>query len=402
MGQLQRIALHPVAQAQQPAREPLGRAVSGVAGDADPGHPQRRDGVAVRQDAQLGRAVAHGDQRVGVDDESPGRDLDQAQPLLERLVQQPLHPAEPLGPDRGDLGGSAVGLLLDLRGRTGEHEEQLPKRLAAVRHHVVDLERPLARESADLVSDASRQGVQETVAGRRGDDRPMRRHALDVPAPALVSFARYGAVQSGLPCPAREADRVLEPVTLRAGRLVLRPLAAADAAPIAAATRPFPDAFPYLGGAHPADDGYVEAALAARDAGTMLPFAVELDGRIVGSTRYGDIREANRGLEIGWTWYLPEVRGTAVNPAAKRALLAHAFERLEMLRVQLKCDARNLHSQRAIERLGAVREGVLRMHLRLPDGFQRDTVMYSIVAPEWPGVRARLDERLAGEGSQWT
>ncbi|MEA2663374.1 MAG: hypothetical protein QOI11_318 [Candidatus Eremiobacteraeota bacterium] len=191
---------------------------------------------------------------------------------------------------------------------------------------------------------------------------------------------------------------MLEPVTLRDGALVLRPLTLADEGPIAAVARPFADAFPYLAGG-PGDEGYVRAALAGRDAGTMLPFVVELEGRIVGSTRYGEIREADRALEIGWTWYLPEFRGTWVNPAAKRALLAHAFERLGMLRVQLKCDARNVPSQRAIEKLGAVREGVLRMHLRLPDGFQRDTVMYSIVASEWPAVRARLDERLSGRSS---
>lgn len=188
---------------------------------------------------------------------------------------------------------------------------------------------------------------------------------------------------------------MLEAVTLRAGALVLRPLSAADAEPIARATRPFPDAFPYLTG-QPWEAGYAESALAGRTAGTMLPFVVELKRRIVGSTRYGEIREADRGLEIGWTWYLPEVRGTWVNPAAKRALLAHAFEHLGMLHVQLKCDARNIPSRRAIEKLGATHEGVLRMHLRLPDGFQRDTAMYSVLAPEWPAVRARLDQRLGG------
>ncbi len=195
--------------------------------------------------------------------------------------------------------------------------------------------------------------------------------------------------------PRTEAGGVLEAVTLRAGALVLRPLTAADAEPIAAVTRPYPDAFPFMTGA-PWDAEYVTSALAARQAGTMLPFVLELDGRIVGSTRYGDIREPDSALEIGWTWYLPELRGTWVNPAAKRALLAHAFERLGMLRVQLKCDARNLRSQRAIARLGATREGVLRLHSRLSDGYQRDVVIFSIIAPEWPAARTGLDERLAG------
>ncbi len=168
---------------------------------------------------------------------------------------------------------------------------------------------------------------------------------------------------------------------------------AADGATLAALTQSLAEAFPYTLPPWAAD--YVPSALAQRDAGDHLPFVVELDGRIVGSTRYGDIRETDRALEIGWTWYLPEVRGTRVNPAAKRLLLAHAFETLDMLRVQLKTDGRNRHSQRAIEKLGAVKEGVFRMHSRTADGFQRDVVMYSIVAPEWPAVRARLDERLA-------
>lgn len=187
---------------------------------------------------------------------------------------------------------------------------------------------------------------------------------------------------------------MLQPLTLAAADVLVRPLTAADAAPIAAATRPHADAFPYLDD-KPYGDGYVDAALAAQAAGTQLPFVVERDGRIAGSTRYGNIREHDRVLEIGWTWYLPGERGTHVNPTVKRLLLAHAFETLGMVRVEIKTDARNLHSQRAIEKLGATREGVLRMHMRLRSGFQRDTVMYAIVAPEWPAIDGRLRERLA-------
>ena len=117
-------------------------------------------------------------------------------------------------------------------------------------------------------------------------------------------------------------------------------------------------------------------------------------GEVVGSSSFMDIREPHRGLEIGCTWIVPRCRGTAVNPAAKRLMLTHAFETLGMVRVQLKCDARNVHSQRAIAKLGAVREGILRKHMICPDGFIRDTVMFSITDSEWPAVKAGLDARL--------
>jgi RimJ/RimL family protein N-acetyltransferase len=124
-----------------------------------------------------------------------------------------------------------------------------------------------------------------------------------------------------------------------------------------------------------------------------VPFAIVLraSGRAVGSTRYIDIRRAHRGLEIGWTWIGREWQRTAVNSECKRLLLEHAFEVLGALRVQLKTDARNTRSQRAIERLGAKREGVLRAHMVLADGFVRDSVMYSVIAAEWPSVKQGLE-----------
>lgn len=142
--------------------------------------------------------------------------------------------------------------------------------------------------------------------------------------------------------------------------------------------------------------GWIEDALAARAAGTQMPFAIiqRASGKAVGSTRYLTITPRDRALEIGWTWLAPDVRRTAVNTECKFLLLRHAFEQLGAVRVQIKTDARNLTSQRAIERLGAVREGVLRKHMLTQHGHQRDTVMYSIIAEEWPAVKARLDERL--------
>ena len=108
-----------------------------------------------------------------------------------------------------------------------------------------------------------------------------------------------------------------------------------------------------------------------------------------------DIRRAERALEIGYTWLAPACHRTSINTAAKLLLLTHCFETLGCDRVQLKTDARNLVSQRAIERLGATREGVLRRHQKLPDGFVRDTVFYSILPDEWPAIKTRLSARLA-------
>ena len=118
-------------------------------------------------------------------------------------------------------------------------------------------------------------------------------------------------------------------------------------------------------------------------------------GVAVGSTRFGDIAPEHGRVEIGWTWIAPSRQRTAVNSEAKLLQLTYAFDTLTAARVALKTDLRNEPSQRAIERLGAVREGVLRRHLRLPDGHIRDTVYYSVLADEWPAVRARLEESLS-------
>ncbi len=117
-------------------------------------------------------------------------------------------------------------------------------------------------------------------------------------------------------------------------------------------------------------------------------------GEVIGSSSFMDIREKHRGLEIGSTWIAPAHRGTAVNPEAKFLMLREAFDRMGMIRVQLKCDARNAHSRRAIAKLGAVFEGILRRHMICPDGHCRDTAMFSITDQEWPAVRASLAARL--------
>lgn len=130
--------------------------------------------------------------------------------------------------------------------------------------------------------------------------------------------------------------------------------------------------------------------------GADLPFAViQLEtGQAVGMTRYMDIQVAHRGLEIGGTWYSPACQRTAVNTECKYMLMTYAFETFKCIRVQLKTDLRNERSQKAIERIGAVREGVLRNNLIMPDGYFRSSVYFSVLAAEWPAVKAKLEEKL--------
>lgn len=141
---------------------------------------------------------------------------------------------------------------------------------------------------------------------------------------------------------------------------------------------------------------WVSDILSRAEKGTDLPFAaIHLaSGRVAGATRYLNIMPKDRGLEIGGTWYGTEFQRTPVNTECKYLLLKHAFETLGCIRVQLKTDLRNERSQKAIERIGAVREGVLRNHMILPDGRIRHSVFYSILDTEWQGVKKRLEEML--------
>ena len=142
---------------------------------------------------------------------------------------------------------------------------------------------------------------------------------------------------------------------------------------------------------------YVDKALQGQRDGTMLPFAVRerASGEIVGTTRYYEIDPELPRVAIGYTWYAKRWQKSHLNTACKRLLLQHAFEQLGCVAVVLHTDARNLDSQRAIERLGAHRDGVLRADKRRPDGSLRDTVCYSILASEWPDVQRWLELRLA-------
>jgi len=141
----------------------------------------------------------------------------------------------------------------------------------------------------------------------------------------------------------------------------------------------------------------IEEAVAEREAGTQLPFATieRSSGRPVGSSRYLNMDAKNRRIEIGWTWIAPPWQRSVVNTEAKLLMLAHAFETLGALRVELKTDALNEQSRKAILAIGATEEGTLRHHMVMPGGRRRDSVYYSILEDEWPRVRAHLESRLS-------
>jgi RimJ/RimL family protein N-acetyltransferase len=138
---------------------------------------------------------------------------------------------------------------------------------------------------------------------------------------------------------------------------------------------------------------YVEAGLKLVRDGSGLPFVTieQSSGRIVGSTRFGNYDPVNHRVEIGWTWIAPKWQRTAVNTEAKYLMLSHAFERLACVRVELKTDVLNEPSRRAMLRMGAKEEGVLRKHMLMSTGRYRDSIYYSVLDEEWPAVKARLE-----------
>lgn len=140
----------------------------------------------------------------------------------------------------------------------------------------------------------------------------------------------------------------------------------------------------------------IERRLGLQARGSMLPFTVfDAAGRVAGMTTFMNIDAVHRRVEIGSTWYRASAQRTPLNTAAKRLLLAHAFEALGCIAVELRTHRLNQQSRRAIERLGAQLDGILRNHQRTADGSLRDTAVYSITQAEWPTVRAHLDWQLA-------
>jgi RimJ/RimL family protein N-acetyltransferase len=188
------------------------------------------------------------------------------------------------------------------------------------------------------------------------------------------------------------------PVTLQGGGLRLEPLTDHHCEPLATAAgdgRLWELWFTSV----PESEGmpeYVADALKGQQEGHMLPWAVRelATGAIIGSTRYHDIVQAIDRVEIGATWYAQSRQRTHVNATCKLLLLRHAFDTLRCQVVGLRTDQFNFRSQRAIEGLGAKKDGVIRHHAARRDGTVRDTVMYSILASEWPDVRRHLELRL--------
>lgn len=184
--------------------------------------------------------------------------------------------------------------------------------------------------------------------------------------------------------------------TLAGHGLTLAPLTRDHAAPLCAVTPPQTFQYFLVWPAEQTPDAYARWIDRQNAMPATMAYAVleTTTGRCLGSSSYHDILPAHRHAEIGSTWYDPARRGTTVNPACKLLMLTHAFETQECIRVTIKCDARNLHSQRAIAKLGAVREGVLRRHRIQQNGYARDTVYFSILRDEWPAVKAGLVDRV--------
>jgi N-acetyltransferase len=198
----------------------------------------------------------------------------------------------------------------------------------------------------------------------------------------------------------------IEPVTLQGSLARLGPLRLEHAAQLYEASRD-PGLWTYKPVKPPRSltemEQLIASVLQSQQAGACLPFAIlSLErGRAVGETRYHNFMLQDYGVEIGWTWLTPSVQRTGVNTECKYLLLRHAFEVLGAIRVQFRTHHLNITSQRALERLGAVKEGVLRNQLILPDGSYRHSVYYSIIQSiiqdEWPSVKARLENMMPRE-----
>jgi RimJ/RimL family protein N-acetyltransferase len=190
----------------------------------------------------------------------------------------------------------------------------------------------------------------------------------------------------------------LSPVTLHGEAVRLEPLSL-DHLDALAQAGSHADMFRFVTGCGPNLEemrAFIEGALELQRSGSALPFATihSASGRPIGSTRFGNIVPEHKRVEIGWTWITPPFQRTAVNTEAKYLMLRYAFEELGCNRVELKTDALNARSRAAILRIGAKEEGTLRSHMVNADGTLRDTVYFSVIAPEWPEVAENLLAKL--------
>ena len=194
---------------------------------------------------------------------------------------------------------------------------------------------------------------------------------------------------------------IAEPVTLRGQVVRLEPLRREHVEPLYRIALATPELFRYT--STPVNKSQLETyfakAFGQRDAGLAYPFTLffqETD-EIIGTSRFADYRADNRNCELGYTWLSPKCQGTAVNVESKLLMLTHAFEVLDLLRIEIHSDTRNERSQAAIRALGATYEGTLRSHQVMKDGYVRDTAVFSIIHSEWDRVKAHLQARLAAK-----
>lgn len=192
--------------------------------------------------------------------------------------------------------------------------------------------------------------------------------------------------------------RFIEPVTLRGAIVTLEPLERGHEDALREAARDG-ELWRLWFTSVPAPENtrsYIESALAMRGMSDAMPFVVRenASGTIVGSTRYLNVEPEHRRLEIGYTWYARRVQRSALNTEAKLLLLTHAFESLRCIAVEFRTSWFNHASRRAIARLGARQDGVLRNHQISPEGLYRDTVVFSILDSEWPAVKRHLQFEL--------
>ncbi|MGK5676474.1 bifunctional pyridoxamine 5'-phosphate oxidase family protein/GNAT family N-acetyltransferase [Micromonospora sp. URMC 106] len=310
-------------------------------------------------------------------------------------------------------------------------------------HHSANYRSVVAHGTAHLVTDEREKArmltalVEKVGAGRSGDSRPPSRRelaetaVLALPLREVSVRARTGGVREdeadralphwagvvplrltaglpepdagvGAPVPAylRPARSPwLDPAVLRGDHVVLEPLDLTHADELYAATTD-PEVWRHLGNAQPADAAataeVVAAALAGHHRGERVPWVQRcaVTGAVVGTTSYYEVDPERRSVAIGYTFLGRPWWRTGINTEAKLLLLTRAFDELGAVRVVWHTDIRNERSQRAIERLGASREGVLRMHKQRPDGSWRDTVQYSMTVDEWPNAQVALRERL--------
>ncbi|TWI55631.1 RimJ/RimL family protein N-acetyltransferase [Pseudomonas duriflava] len=179
------------------------------------------------------------------------------------------------------------------------------------------------------------------------------------------------------------------PITLQRGALRLEPMMESDVLELVSLADLNRQELHYISG--PFRPDWYRQAITEQREGRSLPFTIRLGDRLIGTTRFAEFLPALPAAEIGWTWLDREQHGSGLNANIKYLMLRHAFEQWRLVRVQIKTAASNLRSQRAIEKLGATREGLLRNHRRLADGRLDDTVMYSITDREWPSVKAALE-----------